>query len=251
MIPGIVPFPSYDWKPRTSTLALRPGEVHIWRWQLDQQRDNIQNLCHYLDQEEVRRAQRFRFCRDRERFIAAHGMVRVILGGYLDIPPAHLEFDYGPFGKPELDPRACPNPLSFNVSHSDGLALLAATAEAQVGIDVERLKLDLTYEEIAERFFSPREITMLRELPVEMRAEAFFHGWTRKEAYVKARGYGLSFPFDRFTVSVDPDAAELLDVIDDPQDRERWYLHSLGAGAGYVAALAVEQAESTILYRDA
>lgn len=242
----MAPYLSHEWETGTSSPVPRPGEVHIWRWQLEQPRAGIDKLCDYLDDAELKRAERFHFCRDRERFIVAHGVLRVILGGYLGMPPAHLQFLYRPFGKPELDPQACLSPLSFNVSHSGGLALLAITAAARVGIDVENVRRDLACEEIAARFFSPCEIAMLDRLPSEMRAEAFFHGWTRKEAYVKARGDGLSYPLDRFTVSLDPGNAQLLEVAEDPQDQEQWYLHSLVPGPGYVAALAVEQPVSVV-----
>lgn len=205
----------------------------------------------HLDHEELRRAERFHFRRDRELFIMAHGMLRVILGGYLAISPAHLQFIHGHYGKPELDPRCCLNKLSFNLSHSGGLALLAVTSGARVGIDVEHVRLDLAYEEIAARFFSPCEIAMFRALPPEKRPEAFFHVWTRKEAYVKARGHGLSYPLDRFTVSLDPVNAHLLDVAEGPLEREQWSLHSLAPVPGYVAALAIDEPESSMLYCDA
>jgi len=250
-MPRVAPSRSHDWEPRASAPVLRPGEVHIWRWRLGEQRADIDELDNYLDQEERRRAHQFHFFRDREHFIVSHGILRLILGSYLGMLPDHVQFLYGTFGKPELDPQSCPSYLSFNISHSAGLALLAVTTGAQVGIDVERIRLDMAYEEIVAQFFSAREIAMLRALPVEMRAEAFFYGWTRKEAYIKAKGYGLSLPLDRFTVSLDPTAAELLDVADDPRDRERWLLHSLIPGAGYAAALAVNEPGATMLYCDA
>ena len=245
------PHPSPDWEPRTSSSAPGPGEVHIWRWQLDQRRTNVDSLCDYLDNVELGRAERFHCCRNRERFIVAHGMLRVILGGYLDMPPSHLHFVCGYFGKPELDPQRSSNGLSFNLSHAGGLALLAVTAGARVGVDLELVRRDIPCEEIADQFFSPCEIASLRALPPEMRSEAFFHGWTRKEAYVKARGQGLSYPLDRFTVSLDPANAELLDTADDPEDRERWFIHSPASGTEYVAALVVEQPVSVVLHWDA
>jgi len=241
------PYPSLGWEPRRSSSAPSPGEVHIWRWQLDQDRADIDGLRDYLDDVELGRAERFHFCRDREHFIVAHGLLRVILGGYLGIHPAHVSYLFGHYGKPEIDPRCYPNGLSFNLSHAGGLALLAVTIGARIGVDLEFVRPDLPCEEIAEQFFSRPEIASLRALPSEMRAEAFFQCWTRKEAYVKARGQGLSYPLGDFTVSLDLSNAELVEVTNDPRDRERWILHSLIPDADYVAALAVERVDSWML----
>lgn len=182
----------------------------------------------------------------------ARGTVRVILGRYLEIAPCNVRFSYTRFGKPSIDPEDSRSTLSFNVSHSHGLALLAVTRQGNVGIDLERIRRDWAYEEIAKFFFSPREIAMLWALPQEMRAEGFFNCWTRKEAYVKARGEGLSHPLDRFVVSLAPgEPAALLDVVDEPRDRERWFFQALTPAPDYAATLVVEKFAARLVCWDA
>jgi 4'-phosphopantetheinyl transferase len=201
----------------------------------------IHRLRHTLAADELERAERFHFEKDRQHFIAGRGLLRLILGHYLDTTPSQLRFHYSDYGKPALvlSPRQAP--LNFNVSHSYGLALYAVTLGREVGLDVEKIRSDLEYEEIAERFFSPRESAVLLRLPTEVKPRAFFNCWTRKEAYIKARGEGLSLPLDQFDVSLAPgEPARLLDVRGDPQEASRWSLQALKPVSGYVAALAVE-----------
>jgi 4'-phosphopantetheinyl transferase len=157
------------------------------------------------------------------------------------VAPDQLRFDYSNHGKPKLAKTFGQGRLSFNLSHSGGLALYSVTLGREIGIDLERVWEDLEYEQIAERFFSPREGTMLRRLPARQRPEAFFNCWTRKEAYLKARGEGLSLPLNQFDVSMAPgEPAALLNVWDDPQEATRWTLQELIPAPGYVGALAVE-----------
>jgi 4'-phosphopantetheinyl transferase len=131
--------------------------------------------------------------------------------------------------------------LSFNLTHSHQLALYAVTRRREIGVDLEYVRADFADEQIAERFFSPREVAALRTVPENLLKEAFFHCWTRKEAYVKAKGEGLSIPLDQFDVSLAPgEPALLLSTRDDPQEADRWSLQALFPGSGYVAALAVE-----------
>jgi 4'-phosphopantetheinyl transferase len=131
--------------------------------------------------------------------------------------------------------------LGFNLAHSHELALYAITRGREVGIDLERIRSNLVDEQIAERFFSPREVVVLRGLPTHRQREAFFNCWTRKEAYVKAKGQGLSIPLDQFDVSLAPgEPAALLSTQWHPQEASRWSLQKLNPGCGYVAALAVE-----------
>jgi 4'-phosphopantetheinyl transferase len=191
-----------------------------------------------LSVEERERASRFRHSVDRARFVAARGALRAILGRCLGVEPGCLRFSYSPFGKPALRGPLGANSVEFNLSHSDDLALVAASFGRRLGIDLERIDASRSGQEIAERFFSPREIAALRALPRELQTDAFFACWTRKEAYLKARGDGLSFPLDRFSVSVSPEEpASLLDLGDETQ---RWVLQDIRPGAGWAAALAVE-----------
>ncbi|MFL5801639.1 MAG: 4'-phosphopantetheinyl transferase family protein [Roseiflexaceae bacterium] len=228
------------WRHSPAWPALGRGEVHVWRAVLVQPNPVVQALWRTLDQGERDRAERFRFQRDRERFIVAHGLLRTILGGYLGGAAGQLRFCYGAYGKPELAPE-CGAALSFNLSHAHELALYAITRERAVGVDIEHMRPGIADIAIAERFFSPHEVAALQALPNAERGLAFFTCWTRKEAYIKARGEGLSLALDQFEVSLTPGApAALLDVAGDQRERDRWELQALDPGPGYVAALAVE-----------
>jgi len=222
-------------------LALDPSEVNIWRVALNQPIATMQRLWHTLHSDERQRAERFHFARDRTRFIVARGLLRAILSCYLDIDPGQIRFCYNQHGKPALAPEHGAMALSFNVSHSHELALYAIVLCRAIGVDIEYVRADVAETAIAEQFFSPREVAMLRALPITARTMAFFNCWTRKEAYIKARGGGLSLPLDQFDVSLAPGApTELLNVAGDQSEHSRWTLQSLNPGQDYVAALAVE-----------
>ena len=217
------------------------NEVHVWRASLDLTASHVQILQQTLAPDERARAERFYFQKDRAHFIVARGLLRVILGRYLDRPPDQLRFCYNSNGKPALAKEFNRDTLCFNLSHSHGLALFAVTRGRELGVDLERVRPHLADEQIAERFFSPREVAMLRALPTNMRTEAFFNCWTRKEAYIKARGEGLSFPLDQVDVSLAPgEPVALLSAKADPHEASRWSLQELAPGPSYAAALAVE-----------
>lgn len=208
---------------------------------MDQPPSQIQGFLHSLAADERTRVGRFYFERDREHFIAARGVLRTILGCYSNRAPECLSFCYGSHGKPALAGESDRDAIRFNVSHSHGVALYAVTRGREVGIDLERVRFDLAVMEIAERFFSRREVAMLRTLPTEEQRQEFFRYWTRKEAYIKARGEGLTLPLDQCDVSLapgDPDA--VLGTQGDPTEASRWFLQELTPAPGYVAALAVE-----------
>jgi 4'-phosphopantetheinyl transferase len=192
-----------------------------------------------LSPDERARAERFHFARDRDHFIAGRGLLRVILARYLETEPGTLRFEYGRHGKPRLASTAGDG-IRFNVAHSRGLALYAVAVGRELGVDIERIEPRLE-QGIAERFFSPGEIATLRSLPPPVQREAFFACWTRKEAYVKARGEGLTLGLDQFEVSMCPgEPAALLHTASDPDEARRWSLQELAPGPGYAAALAVE-----------
>ncbi|MBA3320944.1 MAG: 4'-phosphopantetheinyl transferase superfamily protein [Pyrinomonadaceae bacterium] len=228
---------------------LADGEVHVWRACLHQDAATLLELWSSLSADERERAARFRFRRDTEHFVAARGALRNILGRYMNIAPRLLRFSYDRYGKPVLNGEMYGHPLHFNVSHSNGLALYAVTRARAVGIDLEFVREDFDSLEIAERFFSPREVAALRGIPPGERAVAFFDCWTRKEAYVKARGEGLSYPLHLFSVSLTPtDPAALLHTDDAPQEAVRWSLLKLSPGEGYRAALAVKEKSPCLRY---
>lgn len=214
----------------------------MWRAQLDAGQEALARWRAVLAPDELERAGRFHFARDRDRYIAARGALRTILGGYLGAAPDEVQFEYNAHGKPRLRPPAAGSrQVFFNISHAHALALYAVTCSREVGIDVEFVRPDLAEGHIAERFFAAGEVANLRGLPASEQTLAFFQCWTRKEAFVKARGEGLSLPLDRFEVSLGPgQPAALLRVADAPQEVARWALYALAPGPGYVAALAVE-----------
>jgi len=225
-----------DWNPDSTGVVLREGEVHAWRVPLERSDAELLRLRGTLSIEETARAERFYFQRDRDAFVATRGMLRELLGRYLRRSPAEIAFEYGPYGKPDLRKASPPLPLNFNVSHSHGLALMAFSLGRRLGIDVESIRPEVAGEEIAERFFSPREVAELLSLPPEMRAEGFFLCWTRKEAYVKAIGDGLQIPLKSFHVNLTPSEPERLESA----DSVRWTLRSLRPRAGFVGALVAE-----------
>ena len=226
------------WSPPPPSLALGDDEVHVWRAELDPATEVIERLQQTLAADERERADHFYFERDRRHFTVARGVLRALLGRYLGEEPNRLRFNYSPHGKPAL---ATDGDLRFNLSHSHGLALYAFARGRELGIDLERHRPDVADEGIAERFFSRAEVEALQALPRELRPEGFFNCWTRKEAYIKARGEGLSLALDRFDVSLAPgEPAALLSLRGNLQEAARWSLRALAPGAGYAAALAVE-----------
>jgi 4'-phosphopantetheinyl transferase len=237
--PSTSPVP--PWRAPPETLVLGCDEVHVWRATLDQTPSQIQSFRRNLAEDEQARAQRFYFERDRGHFIVARGMLRAILGGYLKRAPEGLSFCYTAHGKPALAGESGGDTIRFNVSHSHGVALYAITRGREVGIDLERIRSDLAVAEIAGRFFSRQEVAMFQTLPTEAQREAFFRGWTRKEAYLKARGEGLSLPLDQFDVSLAPgEPAAILGTRPDPSEAFRWSLQELTLDPDYVAALAAK-----------
>lgn len=219
--------------------VLQPGEVHIWRFALDVVGTAYQDLLRVLTEEERARAARFHFERDRRHFISGRGILRNLLGRYAGTSPGEIRFEHAQYGKPHLD-SGINSRLRFNLSHSHGFALLAVTLEREIGIDIEKVRPEVATEQIAEDFFSETEVRTLRSLPETEQATAFFTCWTRKEAYIKARGEGLSFPLDRFDVSLAPqEPAALLRTLDDPGEAALWRMENIDPYPGYAGAIVV------------
>lgn len=233
----------HTWPEGPARPAATEDEVHVWRVRQDCGEASLRQLSSLLSEDELERAGRFYYRKDHDHFVAARGALREILGRYTGVAPRRLRFAYEQYGKPALDPETGGGLLRFNLSHSHGLALCAVTLVRAVGIDIEFVREEFAGEEIAERFFSPREVAALRALAPGERATAFFDCWTRKEAYIKARGEGLSHPLHSFAVSFAPgEPAALLCTDDDPPEAARWSLVGLSPGGPYRAALAVEGA---------
>lgn len=236
--------PAHDWRRPPGGLRLARGEVHVWRADLARLVEQAQELTGVLSPDERERAARFRFERDRRRFALSRAALRIILGLYLESTPGSVRFTHNAFGKPMLDAADARGPLHFNASHSHELALYALSAEHEVGVDVEHIRAEFASEEVAARFFSRREVEALRGVAPELSVRAFFDCWARKEAYVKARGEGLSYPLDKFAVSVAPGetAALLCDELV-PEETPRWLIAELHPADDYAAALAVRSRE--------
>jgi 4'-phosphopantetheinyl transferase len=228
------------WFAPPERLSLDAGAVHVWRVSLDESPSQLASFRNTLDDGERSRADRFYFSRDRERFIVARGVLRALLGRYLNRSPESLTFTCSIHGKPALASEYGEDTIRFNLSHSHRTALYAFTRGRELGVDLEFIRGDLEAEQIAERFFSQSEIVALHALPPALRKYAFFLCWTRKEAYIKARGEGLSMPLDQFDVSLIPgEPAVLLSIEPDPDEALRWSLRNLTPGSGYAAALAI------------
>lgn len=223
------------WSKSPATLILQPGQVDIWRISLGLPSATVKFLESVLPLDERERAARFRFPGGKERFIVAHGCLRHILGRYLDCTPEQLRFSKSEYGKPALQNGG----LQFNLSHSGEFALVVITLARKVGVDVERLRPDLELVRMASRFFSQNEVAELMALPPGERQIAFFRCWSRKEAYIKAQGFGLSLSLDSFDVSLDAPAI-LRATRPDTAEAARWRLLSLEVEPGYAAAVAVE-----------
>src|SRR5204862_85170 len=183
---------------------IRENEIHVWRAQLDPEQALLPGLEAILAPEEKSLAGRFVFPRDRVHFVAAHGILRIILASYLRMPAKDVMFRYGPQKKPAIGLDHSESTVRFSLSHSHGLAVCAVARGREVGVDVEAIRPEVAGEDIAERFFSPRERAELRLLPPDRRVGGFFLCWTLKEAYIKARSVGLGIPLDSFDVSLMP-----------------------------------------------
>jgi 4'-phosphopantetheinyl transferase len=215
--------------------------IHVWRIAMVQPEPVMRHYRSFFSADEIARADRFHFDKDRNRFTIARGALRELLAGYLQLLPSHISFVYNPQGKPSLAPPHNSSGIHFNLSHSGDIALLAVTRNRELGVDVEQIRADFASEEIAARFFAPEECAKLKALPVHHHPEAFFNCWTRKEAYIKARGQGLSIALDSFEVAFAPhEEAALLQVKTGDDNFSRWRFYALHPGEGYKAALAAE-----------
>jgi 4'-phosphopantetheinyl transferase len=224
------------------SFQLASNEVHCWCASLDVPAETSARLYATLTCDERHRSSRFRFERDRQRFIVAHGVLRDVLRRYLQTTPSEITFAYNAFGKPDLSP-VFGSGLKFNLSHSADLALIAVAADSNVGVDLECIRAQCDYAEIARHFFSTVEVDQLHALPSHLYAEAFFNCWTKKEAYLKARGEGLSIPLNSFSVPLTTDPAlTCVDLYRAPPDNvpaKRWSLCTLQPAPGYIGALAI------------
>ena len=229
------------WSLPPPVLDLESHQVDVWRARLDLPMDSLKTLEATLSADEIERADRFHLPADKDRFITAHGCLRDILARYHHWDPAQLSFSANDYGKPVLSSVPSERKMDFNLSHSNDFALVAVTSERKVGIDLERVRQGISAQVIARQYFSQSEFSELMALPSEQREIGFFNCWTRKEAYIKAQGLGLSLPLESFDVSLGPNEPVILRATrPDPQEAARWKLLSLEVSPDYAAALAVE-----------
>jgi 4'-phosphopantetheinyl transferase len=214
-----------------------PCDVHVWRLHVPDAADP-DRLRPLLNDDEIRRADGIPFPHLRDRYVAIRGALRIVLSRYGDGQPERVGFTYGEYGKPRLAAGTHSPPLEFNLSHSGDLALVAVTRIGEVGVDIE-MHRDVAYDSLAARFFSGDERSALAAMSDEERRGAFFELWTKKEAYAKGRGRGLTLPLDRFTVSLGADGPGLVEDRDDPGAPATWEIRRIPVGSRHAAAVAV------------
>ncbi len=229
--------------------ALNEEEVHVWWASLDDLRPSINQFLGTLAEEELARARRFHFQKDREQYVLSRGLLREILSLYGSLHPCEFRFGYGPQGKPAMLVKEGGSELTFNLSHTQGAMICAVACNRELGVDLEFLHEDVGDPSLANRVLSPSEIAVLADLPTHERHATFLRYWTRKEAYVKARGEGLSFDLKSLNVLGHKDVGPRLAVEGHPDESRRWALVDLVVPAGYVAALVVEGDAPRVNYR--
>ena len=227
-----------EWASAPDRVRLSDGGVHLWRVELNVPEDDLGRLHASLSQEEVTRAERFVRPIHGRRFVVAHGVLRLVLAKYLVVDPKSIEFQKNEHGKPDLVHKSA---ITFNLSHSGDLALIGVTEGRAIGVDLERFRERLEMEKISRRYFSPGEVATLFRFPERARERAFYTCWTRKEAYIKARGEGLSLGLDRFDVAFASDEAPgLLRSDKGEEELKRWSFLDLKVRPRYAAACVVE-----------
>lgn len=231
-----------------SCIKLNVGEVHIWRVCLDQSESTIEVLTRILSDEEKKRAVGFLFTNDRKRFIACRAILKLILGRYLKLDPNQVYFSYSSKEKPLISKSINTQNLQFNLSHSDTLALYAFTLCHEIGIDVEKIINIPEIDQIVMRFFSAGEYRIYRALTERKKKELFFKYWTRKEAFAKAIGEGLTIPLEKLDVSNVTNKTVKTFVFEGfPQNSSQWHIHDLDIDSGYKAAFVKKKPFSKLM----
>jgi 4'-phosphopantetheinyl transferase len=210
--------------------------IHVWAVPIRPSDAVVTDFQDILSSDERERASRFCFTNLQRTFVFTRGLLRVLLSRYLSIRASEVSFQYGPRGKPMIDIEA---PIRFNTSHSGETVFFAFSRECELGVDVEQIRALPDMPNIASRFFCDEEASQLASIPDCQRDRAFFQCWTRKEAYLKATGDGLSTPLDSFCVSVVPhEVARIIHIGGDRSAAENWTLHDLAFSEQYAATLA-------------
>jgi len=232
-------------------LLFNKDGVHIWRIDFESAKPFVSGLREILSSDERERADRFRFQKDHDRFVISHAAIRNILGQYLNMEPRDICFEVDSKGKPRLSDELNQTKLYFNMSHSHLKALVAISKDHEMGVDIEYLRPEVAELDIAKRFFASGEVSQLLNFPKEKQIEAFYACWTRKEAFIKAKGDGLSISLDSFEVSLDPGERVSLKGTNGKHDKFKdWSIRGLIPGFGYAGALAVRGDKMNIQYWD-
>lgn len=232
-----------SWTQPPADLPAFQNNIHVWAVRLDDATVDFERGRDLLSPDERARAARFKFERDRRRYLVAHIALHEILNRYLPIDPPRLSFDIGANGKPSLPQPLASSGVEFNLSHSNEMALLAVCHKREVGVDIEYVKEDFAFQEIAERFFTSREVAAMRGLPASLQRQAFFKCWTSKEAFLKAKGAGLSGALDEVEIALISEGQVRITA-----DVQGWSLAELNPLDGYQAALVVAGAPVPIHY---
>lgn len=232
---------NFSWCSPPNILDLKAAEVHVWVVDLEVPNSVTSELETVLSSDELTRAAKFKFARERRCYTVSHGALRHILGSYQGVAACQVQFTNGSHGKPTLVTISAQNGLRFNLSHSRERALVAVARGREIGVDIEYVWREFDWKKLADCFFAPGEVVSLWELSPELRQRAFFTCWSRKEAYAKATGGGLHISLKDFKVSLVPgEPAILLCHRRDPKEVSRWSLEEIPVDSDYAAAIAVE-----------
>jgi 4'-phosphopantetheinyl transferase len=235
--------PVLQWPLAPETIWLGPRQVHLWAAAVNEFVDQAPKLEVLLSPAEQAGAEKFRLVEDRNRYVIRRGLARLILSRYLEQLPAAIEFQHGAYGKPEVRRGGVGTPLFFNTSHSGEIAICTITSACPIGVDVERTREIPDIEEIARRFFRPREIKTFMGLPPDSRMQALYACWTRKEAFLKATGEGIAESLAKVEVTMAPeDKPAVVFVSGDRRAHKQWQLHQFFPASGYVGCVAYRNA---------
>lgn len=228
-------------------MNLDKNEIHIWRKRLDDCNSDVNKYECILSRDELEKAHRFKFEKDKNYYIVGRGTLREILSKYLNADSAKLKFSYSQNGKPSLEN----NKLKFNLSHSNGYAAYAFTTDDEIGIDVEYMREIPDILQVSERFFSEMERDELNKIGENQLELGFFNCWTRKEAFLKAIGDGLSYPLENFSVTLNPkDEPKIFWIKDHPDKIKFWSLYNLPAAIHYVSSVAIKAKDKKIVIKN-
>ncbi|WP_282123523.1 4'-phosphopantetheinyl transferase family protein [Algibacter mikhailovii] len=226
--------------------ALATNQLHTWVLYFDVLEEKKTFLKKFLSQDEIIKASKFRFDKDKNCSIITRGALRLLSGMYLNMSPENIIFKYGDYGKPDFEMET---ELKFNVSHSGNMAIIGFVLNKDIGVDIEKIKYDFEVMDIVDNYFSQLEIESLKKLPVQEHNQGFYRCWTRKESFIKAKSQGLSFALDSFSVSLDSDdKAQLLETHWNPDEKESWRLFSFSPDTDYLGGVTVQSTIEQIEY---